>query len=123
MPSAAILPSMVFELTVYGTVSSLLMRFIPIKTTALKIYISLTGAMLSGRIVYGILNALIFKAGNYSIQIWLSAALLTAWPGILIQIFVIPTAVIALRKANLIEERHINKGGMNQTEQNEDIFP
>ncbi|MBR6725168.1 MAG: ECF transporter S component, partial [Erysipelotrichaceae bacterium] len=56
------------------------------------------GAMLCGRITYGILNALIFRAGSYSMQAWLSAAFVTAIPGIIIQLLLIPILVIRLRK-------------------------
>ena len=103
MPPAAILPSMLFELAAYGTVSSLLMHYTHMKNLFVKIYISLISAMLFGRIFYGILNAVIFNAGNYSMQIWLSAAFVTALPGVLIQILIIPVLVIVLQKAKLID--------------------
>ena len=103
MPPAAFLPSMLFELAAYGTVSSLLMHYIHIKNLFAKIYISLIAAMLFGRVFYGILNALIFSAGNYSMQIWLSAAFVTALPGVVIQMLIIPAIVVVLQKAKLIE--------------------
>ena len=107
MPPTAILPSMIFELAVYGTVSSLLMHYIHIEHTYKKVYISLIGAMLSGRLAYGILNALIFKAGNYSMQMWTAAAFITALPGVVIQLILIPAIVVSLQKAKLIELNHI----------------
>ena len=58
--------------------------------------------MLCGRIVGGILNALIFKAGQYSLQMWLAGSFAAGLPGIAIQIVVIPLIVLALRKASLI---------------------
>ena len=103
MPPAAILPSMLCELAVYGTVSSLLLRIDHVKNTYAKIYFALIGAMLSGRIVYGVLNALIFKAGNYSMQMWTATAFVTALPGVFIQILLIPAIIITLQKAKLIE--------------------
>ena len=101
MPPTAMLPSMICELAVYGTVTSLIIRFVPVKNFYAKIYVALVSAMLCGRAVYGILNALFFKAGNYSAKIWLTAAFLTSWPGILIQIIAIPSILIALHKAKL----------------------
>ena len=101
MPPAAMLPAMLCELAAYGTVSSLLMRFTRSKRAVVHIYIALIGAMVSGRVLYGILNALIFNAGGYSVQIWLSAAFVTALPGIALQILVVPAAVLVLRKAGL----------------------
>ena len=103
MPPAAMLPSMLCELAAYGTASSLLIRFVRTKSFYVNIIISLAGAMLSGRIFYGILNALIFSAGSYSMQIWVSAAFVTALPGIAIQIAVIPTLIALLQRAKLIE--------------------
>ena len=103
MPPAVYLPSMLFELAAYGTAASLLMHYVQIKNLFAKIYISLIAAMLFGRIVYGIVNALIFSVGNYSMQIWLTAAFVTALPGIVIQILVIPVIVVILQKAKLID--------------------
>ena len=104
MPPAAILPSMTFELAVYGLVSSLLIRFVCTKNTYANIYIALIGAMLSGRLVSGLLNALIFRAGSYSVQMWTASAFVTAFPGIIIQIVFVPVIIIALQKAKLIEK-------------------
>ena len=58
--------------------------------------------MLCGRLFYGILNALVFRAGSYSLQAWVSAAFVTAIPGIIIQLILIPILVDRLQKANLI---------------------
>ena len=102
MPPAAILPAMLCELAVYGAVSGLLMRYVPAKNTYVKITISLIGAMLAGRLVFGLLNALIFRAGNYSMEIWLASAFVTALPGIAIQLVLIPTLYAAFAKARLI---------------------
>jgi len=105
MPPAAMLPSMLCELAVYGLASSLLMRFARVKNPYAKLYIALAGAMLLGRITLGVLNALIFSAGNYSLQIWLGSAFVTALPGIAIQVALIPAIVFGLQKAKLISAR------------------
>ena len=103
MPATAMLPSMICELAVYGTVIAAMWRFLPVKNFYVKTYASLIGAMLCGRATYGILNALIFKAGNYSASIWLTAAFATSLPGILIQLVAIPAILIALHKARLFD--------------------
>jgi len=105
MPPMIMLPSMLSELATYGLITSLLMRYVRINNPYIKLYCALTGAMLSGRLVYGILNAAIFRAGSYSLEMWMSAALFTAIPGIAMQIVFVPAAVIALQKANLLEPR------------------
>ncbi len=103
MPPAAILPGMLCELAVYGLTAGLLMRFLPIANRPAHLYVSLIGAMLAGRVVSGIVNALIFRVGQYSMQIWLTASFVTALPGIAIQIVLIPIIALALQKARLAE--------------------
>lgn len=47
---------------------------------------------------HAIPNALIFKAGAYSLGIWISFAFVTAIPGIIIQLIIIPILVSTLTK-------------------------
>jgi len=105
MPPAAMLPSMLCELAAYGAVSSLIIQNVRFKNVYVNIYVSLLCAMLAGRVFYGVMNAFVFSAGGYSMQIWLGAAFITALPGILIQIVIIPIIVAALRKVRLTEAR------------------
>ena len=102
MPPAAYLPSMLFELSIYGFMSGLLMKTVRTENKLVKIYVVLIGAMLCGRIGYGLLNALVLRAGKYSMAAWTAAAFVTAAPGIVIQLVLIPAVVLALDKAKLI---------------------
>ena len=102
MPPAAILPSMLCELAVYGLIAGLLIKVVKTKCSIANVYIALVGAMLCGRLVYGVLNAVIFKAGAYSMQVWLTASFVTALPGIVIQLVFIPLVIFALQKAKFI---------------------
>lgn len=102
MPPAPVLPGMLCELAVYGLMTGLLNKVIKIENRLLRNYVVLIGAMLCGRITYGILNSLVFRAGQYSMQAWISAAFVTAIPGIIIQLVLIPILVDRLQKANLI---------------------
>ena len=104
MPPMAFLPSMLCELAVYGFVSGLLMRFVKTGKLLADLYISLVGAMLLGRLVLGLLNAVLFRAGEYSVALWTTSAFVTALPGIVIQLAVIPVLVFALKKSKLIAE-------------------
>ena len=106
MPPMAYVPSMLCELAVYGFVCGLLMNYVRTGKTLTDIIISLVGSMIIGRIVFGALNALIFSAGKYSMTIWLTSAFVTALPGIIIQLVIIPAIVFALEKAKLIEKRY-----------------
>ncbi len=102
MPPTPVLPGMLCELAVYGLMTGIFNRIIKIKNDYAKAYVVLILAMLCGRVTYGILNALIFKAGSYSLNAWISAAFVTAIPGIIIQLILIPVLVVRLKKAHLI---------------------
>ena len=93
MPSTLMLGQMIVELGVYGLVIGLLNEKIHIKKKLLKQYIILVIAMIAGRITYGILNALLFRAGSYSFSIWLTAAFITGLPGIIAQFIFVPLLV------------------------------
>jgi len=103
MPPAAMLPVMLCELAVYGLVTGLAGK-IRIKNAFLQTLVPLVSAMLAGRAVMGILNALVFQAGKYSLQIWLTGAFVKALPGIAIQLVLLPLLVTALRRAKVTEK-------------------
>lgn len=103
MPPAAVLPAMVCELAAYGLISGLSARFIHTGKRMADLYVQLIAAMLLGRAVYGVMNALIFRAGTYSMEVFLTAAFVTALPGIVIQLILLPTLVLALEKARVLE--------------------
>ena len=104
MPPMAYLPSMLCELAAYGLVAGVLRRFVRTGKRPLDLYIQLVSAMLIGRLVYGVMNALIFSAGNYSFAVFVSGAFVTALPGIVIQLVLLPAVVLLLEKARLVEK-------------------
>ena len=106
MPPLAYLPSMLVELTVYGVVCGILINLVRTKKLYADLYISLVVALIAGRIVAGIAQALIFSAGSYSIAAWTASYFVTSWPGIVIQLALIPAIVVALMKAKLIPQRY-----------------
>lgn len=93
---------MAFEMMTYGIVAGLLYKILPKKMV--NIYVSLIISMIAGRIVWGIARLVIagVAAGEFTWQMFISGALLTAVPGIILHIILIPIIVIALRKAKLI---------------------
>lgn len=105
MPPIAYLPSMMIELAVYGLVAGLMIRLIHTKKIYLDLYISLVAAMVAGRLVAGVVMALIFARGSYSMAAWAGSYFVTCLPGIIIQLALIPSIVYALMKAHLIPER------------------
>ena len=106
MPPVAILPSMMVELAVYGTVAGLMMKLVRTKSTYADLYISLIVAIVCGRVLAGLAKALIFARGSYSMSAWIAGSVVTSWPGTIIQLVFIPTIVFALMKSHLIPERY-----------------
>ena len=106
MPAVPILPSMTCELVVYGLVSGLLCAHVRTGRLPLDLYVSLVGAMICGRIVGGLLQALIFSAGSYSLAAWAAGYLVTGLPGIVLQLVVVAPVVVALERAGLVAPRY-----------------
>lgn len=100
MPPILTSIAMSFELAAYGLVSGLLYQLLPKKKA--NIYLSLIGAMLTGRVVWGIARVVLLGLGqmDFSWAIFLSGAFATAIPGIIAQIILIPILVMTLRKAS-----------------------
>ncbi|MGN0507258.1 MAG: ECF transporter S component [Lachnospiraceae bacterium] len=110
MPAMAYLPSMLVELAVYGLVTGLMMKLIHTGKLLVDLYLSLFIAMLAGRIFAGVAKAFIFSAGSYTMTAWVTSGFITAFPGIAIQLVLIPGIVYALTRAKLIpdrEQRHV----------------
>lgn len=106
MPPAPMLPPMTCELLVYGLVSGLLSRVVRTGNATADLYISLVGAMLAGRVVAGVLRALIFSPGGYSLEAWLTASFVTAIMGIVLQLAVVVPIVVSLERAGLVPPRY-----------------
>lgn len=104
MPPLPTAIPMAFELAAYGFFSGFLYRKLP-KTTG-NLYLSLVGAMLLGRIVWGIAQAAVFGlAGkSFSLALFWAGAFANAVPGIVCHIVLIPLLVMALRKAGQLPE-------------------
>jgi hypothetical protein len=91
--------SMMFELGAYGALTGVIYLY-----TKGKIYPSLIGAMLGGRIVMGVVNTILFSFTDkaYGMAVFITGAFVTALPGIIIQIILIPIIVNNLKKSKLI---------------------
>lgn len=103
MPPAALLPAMVCELAAYGLISGLAAKVIRTGKRTVDIYLQLIAAMLIGRVVYGAANALFFRAGAYSMEVFITAAFVTALPGIILQLVLLPALILILEKAKVLE--------------------
>lgn len=91
--------AMCFELAAYGAVVSLLYRALPKRRSS--IYAALIGAMLAGRVVWGVVMAILMgmTGSAFTFSAFLAGAFLNAIPGIIVQIVLIPVIVMALEKA------------------------
>lgn len=80
--------AMVFELMTYGWLSGWLMK-------RYQIYVSLLFTMISGRIVSGLMNLILlsYMGKAYTLELFLGAAIVTAIPGILLQLVLIPSTL------------------------------
>ena len=104
MPGIALLPTMMVELAVYGSLSGLLHNSLPVKNPLLKLYLSMLPTMLCGRIIAGVLRALLFTTGAYSFTLWFGGYFMTALPGICLQLIFVPSIYFSLRHAKLLPQ-------------------
>lgn len=89
-PAFPMLPIMAGELMTYGLLSGLLYQ----KTK--RIYLSMLPAMLCGRVVYGLIFALLTLSGGEVLRaLSVSAAFVQGLPGIAIQLVLVPVIVRA----------------------------
>ena len=96
---------MIFELVGYAVVSGILMHIIKIRPILFKLYIVLISAMILGRGIYGLAAFIVLGiVGNgYAFKTFVTAMFVTSLPGIIIQLAIIPSLILILKKARLIE--------------------
>lgn len=96
--------SMAFEMAVYGSVIGLAFEKCKVKSVG-TLYASLILAMLSGRVIWGIIRMIIAGATQsaFTWQLFIAGAFLNAIPGIIFQFFVIPSVMMALNKIGLMQ--------------------
>ena len=93
--------TMAFELAAYGFLTGFLYMIFR-KKNLTAIYISLTTAMIAGRIVKGIANAICYGIADkgYTFMMFISGAFIEAVPGIIIQLILIPLVLIAIKNSS-----------------------
>lgn len=97
---------MCFELATYGFVIGMMFKIIKKnKNLILKIYISLITAMIFGRLVWGLSRLVcgLIDANMFTFKLFIAGAFLNAWPGIIIQLILIPALIITLYKTKLLK--------------------
>lgn len=91
--------AMAFELAAYGSATGLLYTLFA--KSALRLPLALVGAMVLGRAVWGLACLMLyslFLQTPFTGAMFLGGALLNAWPGILVQLALVPPLVYALRR-------------------------
>lgn len=90
--------TMALELAAYGFFAGFLSK-------KLNVFISLIGAMLAGRVVLGLANVILLgiSGGSYAFSTFITAAFVTALPGIIIQLILIPIILFALSRTNVMK--------------------
>ena len=89
---------MAFEMAAYGAAAGLLYK-------KCNVYVSLIGAMLIGRLVWGVVSWIVYAAfmsQPFSVAMFWLGGFANAWPGMVLQLVLVPLIVMALRKAKLI---------------------
>jgi len=94
--------AMAFELAAYGLMTGLLHKLLPKKNISIYIIDFINDLW---KIVWGCVSFFLYGLSKaaFTWEIFMAGAFLNAIPGIVIQIIIIPVAVIALSKAKLIE--------------------
>ena len=98
-PSAV---SMAFELATYGAVVGIL--YYILRSSKLRIYLSLLVAMFAGRLVWGVVMIILagMNQSTFSWQMFIGGALINAIPGIILQLVLIPILIFTLEKAGVM---------------------
>lgn len=95
--------SMAFELATYGAVSGWMYK--KVRHTLPMMYAALATAMVAGRLVWGAVRFVLagLSGSAFPFSAFLSGALLTAVPGIIAQLILIPLILTALQKAKFMD--------------------
>ena len=103
--------AMAFELAAYGIIAGWMYNHSRWQCI-ISLYRSLITAMIGGRLVWGVVRVLFTGVAGeaFTWQMFLSGALFTAIPGIIIQLIFIPALMVALDRTGMVhfrrESRH-----------------
>lgn len=95
--------AMAFELAAYGFVSGFMYKASKWKCVV-ALYRSIIGAMIAGRVVWGIAEIILLGInGNaFTAEMFIAGAFLNAVPGIVLQLVILPAIMFALNKTGLV---------------------
>lgn len=93
---------MAFELATYGAVAGWL--YMKLRERKEHVVIPLVAAMIAGRVVWGLASFVVYTAfmeGAFTLGMFWAGGFAKAWPGIVLQLVVVPAVVYALERAKL----------------------
>ena len=96
--------AMAFEMGAYGAFAGLLYHGLRSRGAA-RVYTALIGAMLAGRVVWGLASWAIyalFTQNSFALSMFWMGGFVNAWPGMVLQVVLVPLLVLALERARLI---------------------
>ena len=95
--------AMAFELATYGFVAGWLYERFKAKKV-LGVYIAMVPAMIIGRLVWGLVDAICLglAGSSLTLSVFISSILISSIPGIILQLILIPLIMYALDKAHLV---------------------
>lgn len=100
--------AMAFELAAYAFVAGFIYYKLVKKQNIVTLYVSLIVAMIVGRAVWGVAQFILLsiKGDKFTFAAFLAGAFTKAFPGIIVQLVLIPIIMLALDKANLVKFRN-----------------
>ncbi|MBR3928690.1 MAG: ECF transporter S component [Clostridia bacterium] len=96
--------AMAVEMCAYGLGAGFFYRVLPQKRAF--VYVSLVLSMIVGRIAWGAAQYVFLMADGSALTVkaFVAGAFVNAWPGIILQLALVPAIVIALERAKLIKD-------------------
>lgn len=99
---------MMVELATYGIVSGIVYGLLGAKMrddALVRIYTALIVAMCVGRLLWGVSRMVcgLFDTNNFTWSLFITGAFLTAWPGILLQLILIPILIKILSYLHILK--------------------
>ena len=93
---------MAFELATYGAVAGYL--YVRLRESKWRCIVALVAALLAGRLVWGAVSFAVYAlltSKTFSLALFWAGGFANAWPGIVLQLVVVPLIVYALKRVKL----------------------